>query len=335
MKNNILFINLARGFGGGEVQTERLILALSHYHCVFFGKKNGVLGKRLAEHNITVLPNFWAVCCFLWRQPKTLIHACDGRSVHLAAFLKLCFRLPLLITRHVVFPLKRKSSQISYRLADAVVGVSKVASENIQAINPNVQTIYGAVDKLPESHDIAADFVANQAALRVAQIGNFQAVKNFALTIQLAKRLPEIHFYLVGSGELEQDLKQQAEGLANVHFIPFTPYLGSVMQNIDVQLLPSLSEGLPTVIIEAYQYGVPVLANKVGGVPEIVLDGKTGFLVENNELEIYQQHLQHFLHAPDDLQLLKQNVQQFWQEHDFSAKRMADEYAKLYATLLS
>lgn len=334
-KNNILFMNFARGFGGGEVQTERLILALTQYHCVFFGRKAGILGKRLAEKNITVLPSFWSVCRFLWQQPQTIIHACDGRSVHLAVLLKKAFAKPLLVTRQVVFPLKRKSSQISYRMADVVVGVSQMASACIELINPRVQTIYGSVEKLPEHDDVAAHFLAHQTKLRVAQIGNFQPVKNFALTIELARRLPEIQFYLVGSGVLENDLKQQAKGLDNIHFIAFTPYLGSVMKNIDVQLLPSLSEALPTVILEAYQYGVPIVANKVGGIPEIVVDRQTGYLVENNNIETYQHHLQSLLDSPEILQQLKQNVQHYWQTHDFSVVRMAQEYTKIYDSLVS
>ncbi|UOO86508.1 hypothetical protein [Neisseria arctica] len=48
----ILFVNMARHFGGGEVQTERLICALSHFQPVFYGRKNSLLGKRLKQKNM-------------------------------------------------------------------------------------------------------------------------------------------------------------------------------------------------------------------------------------------------------------------------------------------
>ncbi|MBD3614103.1 glycosyltransferase family 4 protein [Kingella kingae] len=335
-KSTILFISLAKKFGGGEVQTELLIQNIRQlgFDVAFYGKANGVLGQKLAKQSILVLPNLWTVGQFLRQHSSVLIHACDGRSVHLAAALKFCFKKPLLITRHVIFPLKRKSSQISYRYADAVVGVSQTASDKLKSLNAQTHTIYGGIEKLREHKSIDAYFQSAPNTLKVAQIGNFQAVKNFPLTIELAKSLPSVQFYLVGSGELEQELKTAAKDVANITFVPFTPYIGSVFKQVDVQILPSHSEGLSMVILEGYQYDVPILAHAVGGIPEIVEHGKTGYLIEHNQMEDYRVYLLELSKQPAQLAKLKQSTALYWQQRDFSGKRMAQEYVQLYKKLL-
>jgi glycosyltransferase involved in cell wall biosynthesis len=54
---------------------------------------------------------------------------------------------------------------------------------------------------------------------------------------------------------------------------------------MDLLVLPSFSEGMPNVILEAMLYGKPVVATRVGGVPEVVVDGKTGRIVESQNSE--------------------------------------------------
>ncbi len=67
----------------------------------------------------------------------------------------------------------------------------------------------------------------------------------------------------------------------NVSFFPFTNEPQYVFERADVTVLPSLyKEGLPNVLLESMSMGVPVVSSNLGGVPEIVINGKTGFMVE-------------------------------------------------------
>ncbi len=155
------------------------------------------------------------------------------------------------------------------------------------------------------------------------------------MTIELARRFPSIHFFIVGSGELETELKTQASGIPNITFIPFNPYIGSVLKHMDVQLLPSSSEGMGFVILEGYSYQVPVIANKAGGIPEIVQQGETGFLIEDNRLEGYQDTLQFLLDNPSKLTEMKSHIHAYMQKMDFTASRMTKEYEEVYQELLN
>lgn len=334
-KPTILMINMASGFGGGEVQTEELMLNLTNYNLCFFGKSSGKFIARLKEKAPHIqIVNMWQMLRLVFRCPNLIVHAQDGRGAHIAGFLKKISGKPVVITRHVSFPFKRKSSLSSYQNANMLVGVSQQVTDNLKPLNTNYRTIYGCIKPLLEDAELEQKYFAQKNGLSIAHVGNLQPVKNFQLTLSLAEKFSQIQFFIVGSGELEQELKQQAANLSNVTFIPFTPYIGSIFKQVDLQLVPSHSEGLGAVILEGYQYQVPVIAHQTGGVPEIVQNQRTGFLVENNDPIVYQQILTALLDSPQKLAELKQHVAQYIHEHDFSAQRMAREYEQVYSAVL-
>lgn len=337
-KPHVLFINMASGYGGGEVQTEVLIsLSAEHYECYFYGKQSGKIRASLQSKNINVkILNFWQCVQLARRHSDLIVHTHDGRGAHVGYLLKCLTACRLIITRRMTKPLKRGLSTLAYRKADCLVGVSQQIAAMLRPLNSHTRVVYGGVN--PSREDIEFEqhyFSLPHTRLRVAHVGNLQPVKNFELTIKLAALYPQIEFYIVGSGVLESSLKEQAKELANVFFIPFTPFVGSVFKNVDLQILPSLSEGLGVVILEGYRYGVPVMANHVGGIPEIVLDGETGILVENNLLEGYCAFLDKIQRHELDLQKLSQQARAFMVSHDFTKERMAREYWEIYQQLLS
>lgn len=104
---------------------------------------------------------------------------------------------------------------------------------------------------------------------------------------------------------------------------------------MDLQLVPSHSEGMGFVILEGYLYKRPVLAHKTGGIPEIVQHGKTGFLIENNDIAAYQAILQQLVDNPEQLQIMQNHIADYMQNMDFSVERMIKEYEDAYQMLLT
>lgn len=95
--------------------------------------------------------------------------------------------------------------------------------------------------------------------------------------------LPKARFEIVGAGIEEDPLRQLARDLDLGHALEFLGErldVPEVLAGFDVFVLPSILEGLPNAILEAMSAGLPVVATRVGGVPEIVRDGVTGLLVE-------------------------------------------------------
>jgi glycosyltransferase involved in cell wall biosynthesis len=91
-----------------------------------------------------------------------------------------------------------------------------------------------------------------------------------------------VGFILFGDGPLRESLERQiaAAGLEGRFILAgFRSDLDRLLPNLDLMVLPSFSEGLPNVALEALAAGVPVVATAVGGTPEVIEDGQTGYLV--------------------------------------------------------
>jgi glycosyltransferase involved in cell wall biosynthesis len=94
--------------------------------------------------------------------------------------------------------------------------------------------------------------------------------------------LAPLHLIVVGDGELRDDLRARATSLGiaeRVHFLGARRDLGSLLAAVDVFVMPSLWEGLPLSMVLAMGAGLPVVATRVAGIPEVVQDDVTGLLV--------------------------------------------------------
>ena len=107
--------------------------------------------------------------------------------------------------------------------------------------------------------------------------------------VQMRETLPDVHLMLVGDGPDEEQLRARIEELslsANVTVFPFTREPMHVFERIDILVLSSLfKEGLPNVILEALSMGIPVVSSRMAGVPEVVIDGETGWMVEPGDAQ--------------------------------------------------
>jgi sugar transferase (PEP-CTERM/EpsH1 system associated) len=123
-------------------------------------------------------------------------------------------------------------------------------------------------------------------AVIVGTVGRLVPVKDQATLLEAVALLrgegTQVAALLAGDGPLSGRLRQQAEALgisADVHLLGHRPDVELVLAALDVFVLPSLSEGLSNTILEAMATGLPVVATRVGGADELVIDGVTGILV--------------------------------------------------------
>lgn len=126
---------------------------------------------------------------------------------------------------------------------------------------------------------------------RAISMGRFIEKKGFGYLIEAAAQLPDVDFVIYGYGPIEQELREQIErlGLPNVTLPGVLEGKAAVDQayaEADLFVLPCVEasngdmDGLPTVLLEAMAAGVPVITTKLTNIPDLVIEGVTGFLVE-------------------------------------------------------
>jgi glycosyltransferase involved in cell wall biosynthesis len=127
---------------------------------------------------------------------------------------------------------------------------------------------------------------------KIVFLGRLNKVKGIKYLIDAVRDIndcPEL--VIAGSGSEEAGLKARAQGL-NVKFAGRIPDAGDLYMQGRFFVLPSLSEGLPQVILEAMSFGLPVIATRVGGIPDVIEHGRTGFLVEPGDSEDIRKHME-------------------------------------------
>jgi len=127
---------------------------------------------------------------------------------------------------------------------------------------------------------------ATRAEVVVLAAGRLSPEKGFQLLPAVAEAVgracPIVRFQMAGDGPLREDIEREARrrGVSErVEFLGFRPDIDQLMTDADILLLPSFTEGLPNVVLEAAAAGISCVATAVGGTPEAVADGETGLLV--------------------------------------------------------
>lgn len=113
----------------------------------------------------------------------------------------------------------------------------------------------------------------------IEQKGLIYGIRGFS---QIAERVPNAHYVLAGDGEMRSTLHAEVRGLGlseRVHFLGWRRDSEVVFAALDVLLAPSLWEGFGLVFLESMAFGIPVISTHTSAIPEVVVDGATGWLV--------------------------------------------------------
>jgi glycosyltransferase involved in cell wall biosynthesis len=185
--------------------------------------------------------------------------------------------------------------RLSLPRMDAVVCVSQGQAEKVRkagASEDRIHVIRNAIhtQRFDRASDIERDELQSlfpqPRTLLVGAAGRLSPEKGFDVLIDAAAHVvrsrPGVGFVLFGDGPLRDALGHQiAQHQLERHFVlaGFTPELDRWLPGFDLTVLPSHTEGLPNVVLESLAARVPVVATAVGGTPEVVDDGVSGYLV--------------------------------------------------------
>jgi len=172
-------------------------------------------------------------------------------------------------------------------------------------------------------------------------VGSLYPVKGHRFLLEaipeILRRWPQAVLLVIGRGELEAALKEQVEQLAigaNVKFLGMRQDVPRFLSVLYAFFLPSLSEGLSLALLEAMASGKPVVATRVGGNPELIDHGRTGFLVQPEDARDLAANLVKLLSDPGMMQEFGQQGAARVRQH-FSMGQMVNRYRDLYARSLS
>lgn len=245
----------------------------------------------------------WRLRKLLKRIAPQIIHCNEFYVMPYAVLASYNLNIPLVT--HIRLDITQKQIQHYYlSRAERIIAVSRAMAEIFKPtpLYDRVTVIYNAVDedefKVPvNDENIRRELGIPPSEVVVGQIGSIEARKRQQITLLAARKVlnefPHITFVFIGDprhGRLKylEKLKMMAKNLQledKVHFLPFRRNIGQVYAGIDINLLISSEEGFGRTIIEAGYFGVPSIGTRVGGIPEIIEEDRTGYLVELDDVE--------------------------------------------------
>jgi glycosyltransferase involved in cell wall biosynthesis len=230
-----------------------------------------------------------------------IIHAHWTAAGYIGGIIKLLIKKPLIITvrgsdvHGMNTNIGRYFVRRVLKRADFVTAVSKNLGVQLRKWGIDMRKVH----VVPNGVDIEQFSRRPKAVTRknlelagnskyVLYVGRLAPVKGVEFLIQVIPEVmnkrKQVRFILVGDGDSLHFLQKLAIKLGvkeHVHFVGRQPQgkVAEYMAAADILVLPSLGEGRPNTVLEAMASGLPVIATRVGGVPEIVLDGVTGYVV--------------------------------------------------------
>jgi glycosyltransferase involved in cell wall biosynthesis len=238
--------------------------------------------------------------------------------------------------------------RLALRGMDRVICVSEGQAEKVRragireervVVIPNAIRTSRFDRRAPAGQKILHGLFARPPAQVVAAAGRLSSEKGFEHLVEAARLLagdhPETGFVLFGDGLLREPLRRQiaAAGLEGRFVLAgFRDDLDRLLPFVDVLAVSSLTEGLPNVILEAMAAAVPVVATAVGGVPELVEDGATGYLAPPADAAALAERLGRLLHSDTDRQAFGQAGRRRVARH-FTFDAQARAYRELFESL--
>ena len=308
------------------------------------------LCKKLDVHEVThmttpllnrvVLKLFAAE--FEDRPHPQLIHIQTRQMLKQGMLLASHWNIPCVVTMHDYLG-DREFLRINPQVCRRVIAVSDSVRNDLLArtgLSPEVvQVIRSGVD-LGDVTD-GSEILPGDRPPVIGTAGVLEQIKGVHYFLGAAKRVlekfPEAQFLVSGSGPDEQRLRELVRSLdieQSVTFVPSLNDFSAAIEAMDIFCLPSLKQGLGSIMLEAMARGRPVIATKTGGVYSVVKDQQNGLIVPPGDLENLAQRIIDLLTRPERARELGEAGRDHVRK-EYSVTRMLEQTAKLYRELLT
>lgn len=360
----------ALGVGGAEVLVDHLVRRLSERFrgIVAVLDDVGEIGERLQRDGFVVehlyrAPGIDRGCArrlhqFATREGASLFHAHQYTPFFQAMLSRgLTGSRPIVFTEHgrhfPDLPSRKRSivNRLMLRRHDRLVGVGgnvrQALIENEGLPSGRVEVVYNGVDleAMNRPSETARQRLRNEFGLEsddfvCVQVARLHPLKDHGTALaaidEARRTLPNIRLLIVGEGDERSAIESEITRHGLQQHVTLTGNrtdVSDLLAASDVFLMSSISEGIPLTIIEAMAAARPVVSTAVGGIPEMVDDGKTGLLAPAGDAKTLARQLQRLHQQPS---LRRQIVEAAAESarRRFSLTGMLNQYERMYREVL-
>lgn len=359
-----LHIDTAKTWRGGQSQVMYTVLGLREigHRAALVAHPDGALFRRMSEglDLIPLAPRHEIDLAAAWRLSRVIkqlrpavVHAHDPHAVAMAATaLSITAptpKPPLIASRRVEFTIAKNSfSRWKYNQCEAFIANSGAIRDRLVADGiprRKIRVVNEGVDverivRLHAANVQAAFFlpthapvVGNVAAL-VPHKGHHHLIDAAALVV---REVPDARFVIVGDGELREALEHQIHHKhleRHVFLAGFRTDVLELTKGFDLFTMSSVSEGMCTALVDAMAASKAAVATTAGGIPEVMVDGETGFLVPPRDHRAMAQKIVQLL-KDDGLRARMGEAALRRARERFTVEKMVEGTAAVYDELLA
>lgn len=329
-------------------KNSRLISKLDKEGTVFFYN-----GKGDKSVEISAIPS---LCRIIRNTTPDIVHSHSSFSGKIAV--KICKnKIKSVYTKHCVFKLPKTNKSKLYRkiyrfidniFADKIIAVAEAAKTELvsKGIDPQkISVIINGSFKLKEYDDLQIAKLKQQLGISendfvVGIVARLEEYKGHKTLLNAAAKSKiegnNIKFLIIGDGSMREELEHYSEKLHITDRVIFTGFIDNIdlyMNILDLNI--NCSTGTETsclAISEGASIGVPAVVSDFGGNPNMIINGKTGYIFpQNNANELYK-IINNLKESPLILNKMRTNIKNDYYKR-FAAEKMAIEYEKFYLKL--
>lgn len=323
--------------------SKHVSIVLASYHRLF------------DKYPITQLHELFLIKRYIEDHPPGLVHCYFFWPIIYGRILKRLGKIRFLVEnredqgfnwgRHE-YTLLRLTRSIPDRVICVSEAVRKVVLEKERLDPARTIVIHNGVPAM-ENCLVDRSFVLNELGFRdgnliVGMVANLnRTVKGISYFLDaiplIIQAVPEARFLIIGQGKDKEALRRKARALGiepNVNFAGYREDVGRYYSIMDISVLTSLSEGLSITLLESMSYRLPVVVTRVGGNPEVVIDGHTGYLVPPKDISAFANRVIELLRNPGLRASMGFNARKRVNEQ-FSIEKVGSQYLKLYEEIYS
>ncbi len=235
------------------------------------------------------------------------------------------------------------------KFSEKIVAVSNFTAQKLKKIIKNgkkISVIYNGIDLTPFNRKESREKILQKIGINKKDaviaicVANYYAIKGHRFLIDafysIKNKIPNLYILCFGKGDLMEKLIKKVKDLKiedRFLIMGFRDNIYKILMASDIFVLPSLSEAFPISILEAMGAGLPVIATEVGGIPEIIENGKSGFIIRPKDVDELADKI--FILAKD--KNLRENMGQYSKnlvQKKFDIKLMISSYQNIYKSLV-